>query len=87
MLVLQPVDQMNLGADRPLAARRGGLDLLDDVGGAAGHVGLLHDLPLALGVDDHLHVRVVPPHVVDVLGAEQGVDRAVALPQHEVGVT
>lgn len=71
MLMHQTIDQVNLSADGPLASRRHGVDLLDDVRRAAGRVGFLDHFPLAFGVDDHLHLRIFGPDLVHVFGAEK----------------
>lgn len=76
---------MHLGANGPLGAGFGGFDGFDDVGGGAGHVGFLDDVPGAFGVDDHFHAGVFGVYFVDVLGAEKGVDGAVAFPEDEFG--
>src|SRR5690606_36770955 len=86
VLILQAVDQVHLGADGPLRARRGLTHLIDDVGGGAGYVGLLHNLPLALGVDDHLQPRIPGTDLVHMFRPEEGMDRSMTLPKTEVGL-
>ena len=62
---------------------RGLLDPVEDPLGRADLVGELDHVVRALGVHDHLAVRVVGAELRDVLGAEALVHRAVALPQQE----
>ena len=47
-------------------------------------VGLLRHLESALGMDDHLHPGDLGPPLVDHLGGEAVVHRAVALPEHDL---
>ena len=58
----------------------------DDGVGRTRHVGQLHHVVGALGVDHHDPVGVLGPEGRDVLGAEALVDRAVALPQQQRGL-
>ena len=83
--MFQAIDQMYLSADRPLAAWRGGFDLLDDVRRTPGQVGFLDDIPIAFGMDNDLHRRVRNTELVDVLGAKELVDGTVTFPEDEVG--
>ena len=80
---VEPVHQVDLGADGDDRADRGGLDGLDDVVGGADLVGQLAHVVGALGVHDDDAVGVLGPEGVDVLRAEALVHRAVALPQQE----
>ena len=80
----QSIDQMHFRPNRPLTSRRGGFDLLDDIGRAAGQVGLLNDFPATLGMNDDSHVRIFLAHLIDMLGPKELVNGTVALPKHKV---
>ncbi len=69
-----------------MRARFGLTDRLDDALGRAGRVGLLADLVSALGMDDHVDVRLLGAGLVNVLGPEEHVHGAVALPEDIGGV-
>ena len=84
--VRQPAHQVELGADRPRAARRSRLERVDDELGGAHQVGRLDHLVLALGVHQHLHVRALRPCVDHVLQREPAVHAAVPAPQDHPGV-
>ena len=58
-------------------------DPVEDPLGGTDPVGELDDVVRALGVHDHLAVRVLGPERRDVLGAEALVHRAVALPEEQ----
>ena len=62
---------------------RGAVDGLDDPLGAAGHVRPHAQLVRALGVGDHRDIRPLGTDLIDMLGAEELVHRAVALPEDE----
>src|SRR5690606_24746909 len=62
------------------------LDRLDDVLGGADVVGPDHHLVPALGVDEHVDAGDAAPYVLDALGGEPAVDRAVPAPQDHPGV-
>ena len=66
--------------------RRSGVDRLDDEVGRAHLVGQLADLPGALGVGHDDATGVIGPELLDVLGPEALVDRAVTSPEEEGGV-
>ena len=70
VLVFEAIDEVHFGGDGPLGAGGGGLDLLDDVGGAAGVVGFFDDLEPALRMHHHFDVRVFRASLIDVLGTE-----------------
>ncbi len=80
----EAIHEMHFRSDRPLAPRRGGIDLLNDVSGAAGQVGFLHHFLPALGMNDHFHLRIFRPRLIHVLRAEQLMHRALALPKNEI---
>ncbi len=61
ILMLQPVDQIDLGADRPGRSRGRRRDRVDDELGRAIAIGRLDDLEPALRMDDHVDVRVGRP--------------------------
>ena len=82
----EAVDHVDFGADGPGGAGRGGCDGLADEIGAAGEVGFLDDFVAAFGVDDDFHVGVLRAGLIDVFGAEELVDGAVAFPEDEGGV-
>ena len=67
-LVVEAVDEVDLGADRDDRADRGRLDRSDDVVGGADLVGERADVVGALGVHDHDAVGVLGPERLDVLG-------------------
>ena len=81
------VDQVQLGADRPLGARRGLLDLANDLAGRAADVGLVDDFHRALGMHQDLDARIFCAERIDVLRPEHLVDAAVALPEQHLGVS
>ena len=59
---------------------------VDDAFGRAALVGRLDDLERALGMRDHLALRILLAERVDLLDGEARVDRAVPLPQQQLGV-
>src|SRR5271165_7013972 len=75
---------MDFGANGKSAPRRCLLDLPYQVVGRANAVGLLADLPTALGVHDNLHARVIGPNSVHMFGKKTLVHRTVALPQDDL---
>ena len=92
-LVGHAVDEMDLGADGPLAAGRRIAEGVDDVLGRAGVVREVNDLLAALGVHKDLRGffasgqrSVCAVDLGAVLGAEELVDAAMSCPQNSCGV-
>ena len=81
MLLLKPLDQMQLRADRPRRAGRRRLHLLDDEARRAREVGLVNHFHRALRMHEHLHARQVRPHGIDMLRPEHRMHAAVTLPE------
>ena len=86
-LVVEPLDQVDLGADADDRPGRGLGHGPDDVVGGADQVGGLDHVVGALGMGDHDAVGVLGPEGVDVGRAEPLVHRAVALPQQQAWPT
>ncbi|MNW53795.1 hypothetical protein D3C74_313710 [compost metagenome] len=78
--------QVELGADRPRRAGLGRVEHLDDVLGRADVVRGLHDLVLALGVDQDVDAWDGGTDVGHVALGEAPVHRAVPAPQDHAGV-
>ena len=86
-LVREAVHEVDLGADGPVAARRGLLDVADDGFSGAVQVGEVDDLLAALGMHEHRDaagVRKAGAGLPDVLGPEELVNRAVPGPQEDL---
>jgi len=81
VVLLEPFHEVQFRADRPGRARRGLLDLAEDVARRAGEIGLVDHLHRALGMHEDLHARQVRPHRIDVLRLEHRMHAAVALPE------
>ena len=77
------VDQVNLRADGKYRSRRRLLDQRDQPLGGAQRVGLLADLPAALGMHDDLDAGILGAHLIDVAGQKALMHGAVALPQKD----
>ena len=79
----QAIDQVELGADAPGRAGGGLFDGLDDEFGRADEVGGVDDLHHAFGMDEDLAAGEPLAEVLDVLGLEHLMDRAVASPEQD----
>src|SRR5260221_7568786 len=79
----KPVEQVNLGAPRPLRVRRRLRDSFDDAFGGADLVGGLRYFKAALRMDDYANAWVLAANALDMLRLEALMDRAVALPQDD----
>src|SRR5438477_9028758 len=75
------IDQMDFGSYGKLGACRGIFDDLDQAFGGADAIGLLADLPAALGMDDDLDAWVFRPNFVNVLRQESLMYRAMSFPK------
>jgi len=76
VLEREPVDQVDLGADRPVGPGRRPAHLLDDELGRAGEIGASHDVERALGMDQHLDCGIGRARLLDLLHRELGVHGA-----------
>ena len=74
---------MHFGAHGPHRPGRTRAHLAQDVFGGPGVVRRLHHFERHLGMHDHVHARMLDPHLRDLLRAEAHMHRAVALPQDE----
>lgn len=79
----EAVDHVDFGTDGPGGAGFGVVDGLDDAFGGAVEVGLLYDFVHAFGVDHDGDVGVFGAGLVDVFGAEEFVDGAMAFPEDD----
>ena len=86
MLVLETVDQVELGANGPLGAWWRFLHAADDIGSGTSLVGQVHDLHRALGVDDDPNVWLPLPPGRHVLWQEALVDSTPAAPEQDAGL-
>ena len=86
VFVSQTVDQVYLGADRPLGPNRRLSHTLDDVFGGPDGIGSLNDVETALRMGYHANVRMAFPDSVYVFSQETSVDRTVPLPEHNPAV-
>ena len=83
----QPVDHVDLGADRQDRTRLGRFDGLADEVGRTRRVGRIHDRHRAFGMHDDLDAGIVGPGFVDLRNGETLVDRTEAVPQQDLGIT
>src|SRR3990172_7581967 len=86
MLVHESANEVNLGPDRPLRPRWGFADGADDELRAAREVGLLHDFPLAFGMNQDFALRVESANLIALGLGEQPVHAAMAFPQDHLRV-
>src|SRR5205807_6870259 len=77
----QPIDQMDLGSNRELRARRRLGDGLDDLVSRAQRVRLLANLPAALRMGNHVNIRMLLTDTIHVLGQKALMHGAMALPK------
>ena len=77
---------MNFGAHSEHLPLGSLIDELDQTFRRAESVGLLADLPTALGVDDDLDAGVARAHLIDVAGKEALMHGAMALPEEDAAV-
>ena len=84
-LVVEALDQVDLGGHADHRPGRGRRHAADQVVGRAHQVGHLHHVVGALGVHHHDAVGVLGPEGRHMLGPEALVHRAVALPQQQGG--
>ena len=81
VFLLETIYQVQLRADGPFGAGRGGLDRLDDFSRGAALVGQFEHLARALGMHQDFDVGVFFPEHGNMLWLEHHVHAAVALPE------
>ena len=64
LLAFQPVDEVQLGADRPGRAGRRGADRPNDELGGTNQISLVDDVLRAFGMNDDGSVRILPAEVI-----------------------
>ena len=80
------VHQVNLSADGEHLPRRSLVNESNQPLGGTESVGLLADLPAALGMNDDLNAGILGAHLIDVAGQKAQMDGAVALPEQDAAV-
>src|SRR5687768_4773840 len=81
--LLQAIDEIHLGTDRPLRTARGVLDRLDDERSRAVKIALLDHLAYALRMHQHLHAWNIFADLIDVPRLEPSVHRTMPSPQDQ----
>src|SRR4051812_9477754 len=84
MLLLQPIYEMQLGADRPFAARRRLLDGADDFARRARDIRQLKHLARAFRMDEDFDAGMLLAEHLHVLGPKHLVHAAMAFPQNDL---
>src|SRR5882724_13613841 len=77
MLMLEAVDQVQLGSNGPFGSRRRGFDRLNDLARGAGNVGQIVHFLRTLWMNQNLDPRKPLPEQTYVFGFEHLVNRAV----------